>query len=208
VTSFVDIEARSVAGSDSHEDAFGSTPNMLVSVDGATGLAGERHTSFPSDAQWFSSRLARAVVEHATRPIPMREVLSRAIADCGTELNAMSVPGSADLPSASVVFARCGDEVLEVLSLGDCTAVVSMVDESVVVLADDAVGRSGAIGPLAVQIPHCDLGSECSRRIHPWSAGAGTQKAAPPKPSGERTGWGGSVGRSAVPCRFTCYRPR
>ncbi len=153
MTSFLDIEARSVAGSDINEDAFGSTSLSLVVVDGATGLGGERHTPFPSDAQWFSSRLVRAVGEHALRPITMRDVLSSAIADCARELNEMSVPAGADLPSASVVFARCSAEVLEILSLGDCTTVVSMVDESVEVIADDAVsGLDVGVVEAAVKI--------------------------------------------------------
>lgn len=155
--SFVDIEARSAAGTVVNEDAFGSTLDTLVAVDGATGLAGVRRTPFGSDAQWFSSRLARAVVEHAARPVSMHEVLVRALDDCADELNSMGVADRADLPSGSVAFARCGDETLEVLSLGDCTTVVSMFDGSTAVLTDAAVGRlDSAIVNSAVRIARRD----------------------------------------------------
>ena len=141
MTPFRAIEAQSLAGGEVNEDAFGATFDVLVAVDGATGLSGRHQIGVGSDAQWFANNLAQDILMLAAdRHRSLPQVLDAALDRCRARLRRMQVPLEG-FASASVAVARLGAEHLEFVSVGDCTALLTMVDGRVERIADGAVAK-------------------------------------------------------------------
>ncbi len=155
-----DSVMMSRAGNTVNEDAVCVTEHGLVVVDGATGLARAWLTGWPSDAQWFSHRLADllgARVGHLETTIPriLKECLQLLQVELAQKVSIGGLSPDA-LPSASVMIARINGTELEVYSLGDCQALIGHRGGGVRVCHDAAVSAldSAAIESMCAYAAH------------------------------------------------------
>lgn len=142
-------------GNAANEDFVFATSRYGVLLDGVTCLAGEPLFSdrFATNAQWLSHTVGASLCRHLDAGLPAEEALGRAVAAARAELEAaLGRPlASTDprlIPSATLSLAVMGDDVVEVLSLGDSPSVVLGVDGTVSVLTDE---RLEALDDVAVR---------------------------------------------------------
>lgn len=114
-----------------------------VLVDGATGLTKVNLVAGTSDAAWYVRRLCEALSQTmATTGLALAEALpvaGRLAADDYRLFPGADALARIDDPNGSLAALDWRDGRLTVAMLGDCTAVVSLVDGSHVVLHDDTL---------------------------------------------------------------------
>lgn len=124
-----------------NEDSVFSSENVLVVIDGATGLNGIHLTDSDTDAAWLSQRLCSLLGEglsDLSSAVP--EILKRSAAQLKTELDEMGYDRYENsYPSAGVAVARLNNGMLECFSLGDVPVVVTKKDGSLLYICDGAL---------------------------------------------------------------------
>lgn len=105
-----------------------------VLVDGATGLTKVNLIAGETDASWYARELTTRTVALLRDPTtPTTQALAQAGTSVASEY--LQLPGAStlnreDLPSGCVAILRWTNNELEVVMLGDCTAVVTLRDGS------------------------------------------------------------------------------
>ena len=141
---FCDINFATKAGLVHNEDAVYADPDLLIVMDGASGLNGIHLTPAPTDACWLAGETVSRLADRLKRP---ENSIPQALADTAAELKAqMFSYGYQDdpfaFPSGSLMLAREAGDRIELFSLGDCTALAAFHDDrSVLHFHDDAVTR-------------------------------------------------------------------
>lgn len=141
---FCNINAWSGTGLKHNEDALFTAEGLLIVADGASGLDGIHLTEAPTDACWLAQRAVALLADKLTeKKKPITEALEETALALRQELYACGYPKDACcFPSASLMIARRGEQMLELYSLGDCTALVDFGDKRPVLCwHDDAVTR-------------------------------------------------------------------
>lgn len=116
-----------------------------VLVDGATGLTKVNLVAGESDAAWYARTLCKETMSRLGEPgAGMSGALLSAGAAAAEAYRA--IPGATELehidePNGSVCLLRWQGSKVEVGLLGDCTAVVGLVDGSCLTLHDDTLSK-------------------------------------------------------------------
>lgn len=128
-------------GEVSNEDRIYSSENLLVVIDGATGLNGIHLTESDTDAAWLSQRLCSLLSEwlpDTGSTVP--EILKRAAAQIKSELDKMGYDRyDNSYPSAGVAIARLNKNTLECFSLGDVPVIITQKDNNLRYICDGAL---------------------------------------------------------------------
>lgn len=111
-----------------------------VLVDGATGLTKANLIPGETDASWYARELATHTAGEMSNPtMPTTQAL--ALAGTSVAKDYLQLPGATELsregrPNGSVAILRWTTNELEVVMLGDCTAVVTLRDSTARVVHD------------------------------------------------------------------------
>lgn len=117
-------------------------------LDGSSGLRPNTVTPhleggrFFTDAQWLVAAFARHFSLQWASPLPLSQVVDVCLEGLAAEYAALPIPENARhfFPTASLAIYRAGPEVGELFLLGDCTAILS-AGEQTLLLRDPAVSR-------------------------------------------------------------------
>jgi serine/threonine protein phosphatase PrpC len=127
-----------------NEDAFAQSDSFAVVLDGATGL-GETLMPGVSDAQWIARFGANRIASYArAREGSPREWLKRAMEDAAKSFAALrrrAPKETYEIAFASMILAALRGEMLQLLWLGDCTALYKDKKGAVDVLGDAQESR-------------------------------------------------------------------
>jgi len=133
------IDSISMTGSrGKNEDALAFTPKMAVIIDGATGYNARKFSDYQSDPQWFSQTLSKCLVEFVPGSPTLFVALSRSLEVVKLLADDLGMKPT-DYPRGSVVIARETKNSVEILSLGDCLAMVRLTSGDTAVIKDDTV---------------------------------------------------------------------
>lgn len=140
------VKAASRQSRATNEDAYAVSTNALVLADGATGMGEQKMTGWGTDASWLSHRLAdllaqRLENQHLTVDHAMTDVLGFLRREYETATGQPLSDDPVERPSAAVIVARLVADTLELVTLGDCTAVVALRDGRSLTFHDDTVTR-------------------------------------------------------------------
>ena len=136
-----------------NEDAFALTNVSAVVADGSTALDPVAPRDGLTPAAWLSTRASRALADTFAAHDSLAQALDIARARLASEYGAVSLaavpqnrsrsaldPDSAGQgPTAAIIGARLRGDVLDFVSLGDCTAVIRRSDGAVSVWHDSSV---------------------------------------------------------------------
>lgn len=135
------IDVFSVAGADNNEDLIEFRKDFALLLDGSTGLKKKLIKGYPSDAIWFVKQAAEFTVERLNEyPDTFRfvEDLILYLLNSYEALGLRNVE-RIDMPSASMVLIRDRIDIIEIISLGDCTTVVELKSGDLEVIYDGRV---------------------------------------------------------------------
>ncbi len=116
---------------------------MLVVVDAATGLNKTNVTGDVSDASWFSNSTVKFFAEELKSDnTTLSEALHRTTEKTRASLEQFGCASEENFPSASFIAARISEAEVEILSVGDCTAIIEFNNgRKCAILHDDSVTR-------------------------------------------------------------------
>ncbi len=131
------------SGPTCNEDSIFSSENVLVVIDGATGLNGIHLTNEGSDAAWLSRRLRDFLKSELTNvDMTVPDILKRAAKQIKKELDEKGYYRFENAyPSAGIAVVRQNNGFLECFSLGDVPVMVSDKSGNVRYICDEALSK-------------------------------------------------------------------
>ncbi len=126
------VDTLCIKGNKALEDRIGCDSSWLFVIDGASGLTGKKVTDYDSDAAWLADNLKTGLetsLPDFDRPIS--EILHDIALKLREEYDSYwkkHYTSDVDYPSAGVVVMRLKENIIEYLSLGDCTLVIEDKD--------------------------------------------------------------------------------
>lgn len=135
------VGAISDAGADFNEDHIEYRQNFVLLLDGSTGLKKRLIKGYPSDAIWFVEQTANYVTEHLKDDSDTFQFIDDMIQYLKDSYEDLGLIGMdrVDIPSASMVLIRNRLDMIEIISLGDCTTIVEKKTGDFEVIHDDRV---------------------------------------------------------------------
>jgi len=127
-----------------NEDAFAHNGHMAAVFDGVTGL-GENLMPGGSDAAWLARFGARRLAAHSEDGGNPRYWIKSAAEDAAKSFAALRRRGPKEryeISLASLMLVSIGDNTLEAVWLGDCSAIVRMPDVEPKILGDAVESRA------------------------------------------------------------------
>jgi hypothetical protein len=127
-----------------NEDAFAHRASAAVVLDGATGL-GEKLLPGPSDAAWLARFAANRLMAYTGDGANAQAAVTAALFDAEmsfTQLRRRAPAETYEIPFASMMLAVLGEGMLDLVSYGDCAALIGRPDEPAEIVGEALARRA------------------------------------------------------------------
>lgn len=139
---FGDFNCSTRAGASYNEDAIFYNEKLLIVMDGASSLKKVNLTSEASDAHWLSKNTVSRLSEYlSSSEKPVLEALKKVSGELKKEFDSLGCREKDMYPSGSIMVARVAFDMLEIVSIGDLSAIVEFNDREELFIHDDSVTK-------------------------------------------------------------------